>query len=233
MCTVSFVPKTANAFILTSNRDEEPGRKTIPPRLYHMDGTTMVYPKDEVAGGTWIGVSKQKRVICLLNGGFIPHKRRESYRMSRGIIVTDLLMTKDLLNEIDNYDFNDIEPFTIILVDWEKEMRLLELIWDGRLPHFTEKPLVPTIWSSSLLYPISVKQKREEWFDDFLSSTKDLSEGALLHFHKTAGEGSSDNDLIMDRGFIRTKSISQIVLKENARFHYEDLQMNKITTVPF
>lgn len=233
MCTVSFVPKTADTFILTSNRDEEPGRKTIPPRLYHMDGTSMVFPKDEVAGGTWIGVSKQKRVVCLLNGGFTPHKRRDSYRMSRGIIVTDLLTTKDLIPAIDNYDFNGIEPFTIILVDWNEKLQLLELIWDGRFPHFNEKPLVPTIWSSSLLYPVSVKQKREAWFDNFLNSTSNLTEEALLHFHKTAGEGSSDNDLIMDRGFVRTKSISQIVLKEKARFHYEDLQMNKITIVPF
>ena len=122
MCTVTFVPKSSSTFVLTSNRDEEPGRNTLPPQMYHLDGTDVVFPKDEVAGGTWIGVSGQKRLVCLLNGGFTSHQRKEKYRMSRGIIVTDLLTTHILMDEIRSYDFTEIEPFTIILVDWEKEL---------------------------------------------------------------------------------------------------------------
>jgi len=234
MCTVSFVPKSSSTFVLTSNRDEEPGRNTLPPQLYHLDGTDVVFPKDEVAGGTWIGVSGQKRLVCLLNGGFTAHQRKKKYRMSRGIIVTDLLTTHILMDEIRSYDFTEIEPFTIILVDWEKQLRLFELIWDGAHSHISEKPLVPTIWSSSLLYSNPIKNKREEWFLKFLDSVGDhLTAESLLHFHKTAGDGSKDNDLIMDRGFVKTKSITQIELKERTNFRYEDLQKNKITTVAF
>lgn len=233
MCTVSFVPKDVNRFVLTSNRDEEPHRNTKPPMMYHVGGKDVVFPKDEVAGGTWIGVSNHKRVVCLMNGGFVPHQRRKEYRLSRGIIVTDLLTTVDLINEIGTYNFMDIEPFTIILVDWEKEMKLMELIWDGNHAHLINKPLTPTIWSSSLLYHSQVKQKREEWFNDFLQTTSDVSETSLLHFHKTAGEGSSENDLVMDRGFVKTKSISQVVLNETTSFHYEDLQNNRITRISF
>ena len=56
----------------------------------------------------------------------------------------------------------------------------------------------------------------------------DLTAESLLHFHKTAGDGSKDNDLIMDRGFVKTKSITQIELKERTNFRYEDLQVGQI-----
>lgn len=87
MCTVTYLPLGNNNFILTSNRDETPLRKTLPPKDYVEDGVVLTYPKDEVAGGTWIGLSDKKRLVCLLNGGFTIHKRKDSYKMSRGVIV--------------------------------------------------------------------------------------------------------------------------------------------------
>ena len=93
MCTVTFIPHTADGFILTSNRDESPFRKTIPPGKYRVKESELVFPKDEVAGGTWFGYNQKGRLICLLNGGFTAHERESEYRMSRGVIVTDLLTT--------------------------------------------------------------------------------------------------------------------------------------------
>ena len=126
MCTVTFFPLSGSEFILTSNRDEAPGRNTISPKVYIENGVEVLFPKDEVAGGTWIGASKHNRLICLLNGGFTSHDRLEAYRMSRGIIVLDLLTTTDLYTTINDYDFDGIEPFTIILVDWYKELKLYD-----------------------------------------------------------------------------------------------------------
>ncbi len=70
MCTVTYLPLGNNNFILTSNRDETPLRKTIPPKEYDENGVELTYPKDELAGGTWIGLSDKNRLVCLLNGGF-------------------------------------------------------------------------------------------------------------------------------------------------------------------
>ena len=168
MCTVTFIPKSYNDFILTSNRDEAPNRNTIPPKFYSEEGVKLLYPKDEVAGGTWFGVSNRKRLICLLNGGFTAHKRQEKYRMSRGVVVTGLLTSEDAIASIESCDFTDIEPFTIIMVGWESSLQLHELVWDGSLVHFSEKPLAPHIWSSSLLYSEEIKKKREQWFSQFL-----------------------------------------------------------------
>ncbi len=228
MCTITFIPKTNNDFILTSNRDEAPGRETFPPEIYEEDAVELLYPKDAVAGGTWIGASNKKRIVCLMNGGFVSHKRKAFYRKSRGLVVKDLLKTDNLKKEIESYDFNEIEPFTAVLIEWEAEVQLFQLVWDDEKYHFSEEPLAPHIWSSSPLYPENLKKEREQWFSAFLLETKNPSEEELLQFHKTAGEGDLNSNLIMDRGFIKTKSITQISKKENAiEMRYEDLQTGK------
>jgi hypothetical protein len=231
MCTVTFIPKSLGGFTLTSNRDEAPSRKAIQPMVYNVNGVELVYPKDEVAGGTWFGLSSKKRLICLLNGGFTAHEREDSYRSSRGSIVLDLLVAEDVLVAIDIYNFNGIEPFTIILVDWGKELVLYELVWDGSISHLSEKPLAPKIWSSSLLYSEEVKKKREAWFSEFIFNNLNPSEAELLEFHKTAGEGSKETDLIMDRGFVKTKSITQLSKLKFATFRYEDLHTSEVNQV--
>lgn len=220
--------------MLTSNRDEAPGRETFPPKIYEEEGGKLLYPKDAVAGGTWIGVSDKKRIVCLMNGGFVAHERKAFYGKSRGLVVKELLKTQDLKREIENYNFTEIEPFTAILVTWETEVQLFQLVWDGQNQHFSEEPLVPRIWSSSPLYTENLKLKREQWFSIFLNETKTLSDKKLLDFHKLAGDGDLQSNLIMDRGFIKTKSITQIVKNSNEiEMRYEDLQTGEISNSVF
>ncbi len=234
MCTVTFIPKSNSDFILTSNRDEAPGRETFSPKIYEEDQVQLLYPKDAVAGGTWIGASQKKRVVTLMNGGFVAHQRKPFYRKSRGLVVKDLLKADDLKKEIDNYDFNEIEPFTAILVEWKTEVQLFQLVWDGVDYHFSEEPLAPKIWSSSPLYPQNLKIKREQWFSGFLFDTINPSEKEILQFHKTAGEGDSNSNLIMDRNFVKTKSITQINRKKEAvEMRYEDLQTGEVSDSVF
>ncbi len=234
MCTVTFIPKPNNDFILTSNRDEAPGRETFPPEIYQEDGVKLLYPKDALAGGTWIGISEMKRLVCLMNGGFVAHERKQSYRKSRGLVVKEFLKATNIKETIENYDFNDIEPFTVVLVEWKTELQLFQLVWDGVNYHFSEEPLAPQIWSSSPLYPESLKIKREQWFSRFLCDALKPSEEQLIDFHKTAGEGDLSSNLIMDRGFIKTKSITQTIKKNGAvKMRYEDLQKEKVYTLTF
>jgi len=224
MCTVTFVSKDKGDFILTSNRDELPERKTIPPELVFENNTNLLYPKDAVAGGTWIGVSDKKRAINLLNGAFKPHERKPSYRQSRGVVVKDLLVAEDVVEAIKNYDFQGVEPFTVILVEWSRSLKLYTLVWDEKQKHFDSLSPGFYIWSSSPLYSESMKKLRARWFNDFIKSTS-ADEKGLLHFHQTSGEGDKNTDLIMDRGFIKTVSITQIVKKqETTSMLYKDLQ---------
>jgi len=230
MCTVSFIPTSENNFILTSNRDESPLRNTLIPAVYIENGVKLLFPKDEIAGGTWIGASERKRLICLLNGGFKSHVRKENYRLSRGVIVTDLLKAENVYETIKNFDFLDIEPFTIILVVWESSLELHELVWDGKQSHFTKKPLKPIIWSSSLLYSEEIKRKRQVWFTEFLDKQDLYTTEKLLNFHKTTGEGNKKYDLIIDRGFVKTKSITQFSTNRGlGSMRHEDLKTNIIS----
>ena len=230
MCTVTFIPTSFSDFVLTSNRDEAPSRLTIAPQKYEINGTTLLFPKDSVAGGTWIGVSEKQRLICLLNGGFKAHVREESYRLSRGVIVTDLMQVSDFSEAIASFYFSGIEPFTMIVVDWKNDLQLLEIIWDGIQLHVTEKPIAPQIWSSSLLYSEEVKAEREQWFSSFLFEHMRPGSEDALKFHAHAGNGNPETNLIMDRGFVKTKSITQITKDiDSVGIRYEDLQEKRTT----
>ena len=234
MCTVTFIPASYSSFVLTSNRDEAPGRDTLAPVIYDEQDVQLLFPKDVLAGGTWIGVSNRKRLVCLLNGGFQAHEMGGAYRMSRGVFVTSLLTAENGADMIASYNFNGIEPFTVVLVEWKDGVSLFELVWDGEVAHFSEKPLAPHIWSSSLLYTEDVKRKRMDWFSKLLMKNVRPTTSEILAFHKTAGDGNTETDLLMDRGFVKTKSISQYEMKkEGGIFRYEDLQTQEITQVAF
>lgn len=231
MCTVTLIPVPAaeKGFILTSNRDEAPGRKTLPPQVHTEGGIKMAFPKDAVAGGTWIGVSEHQRLICLLNGGFEDHIRETPYRKSRGVVVKELLAVSEIDKALEEYHLEGIEPFTLIMVNWQKDLQFLELVWDGKDRHINYMSLREHLWSSTPLYNPEMREKRKTWFNK-LRNASDLSSAELWKFHHKAGEGDPEVDLIMDRGFIKTQSITQI---ENTfgrtRLLYEDLSAKTIS----
>ena len=210
MCTVTYLPLRNNNFILTSNRDESPIRKTISPKKYDEKGVKLIYPKDELAGGTWIGLSEKKRLVCLLNGGFTKHTRNQYYRLSRGVIVKEILISDDAVTYINEYDFNEIEPFTIVLVDWNKSLETYELVWNGIEKYFTKLTQEPRIWSSSTLYTDKMKQMRIDWFADWLKEQEDFLQKNILEFHKDQTKGEINTSLKMKRPFVETVSVTSV-----------------------
>ncbi|WP_242202309.1 NRDE family protein [Aestuariivivens insulae] len=233
MCTVTIVPKGEQDFILTSNRDEAPNRMSLAPDFHEVNGTKMLFPKDELSGGTWIGISEKHRVVCVLNGGFERHKRQPNYRKSRGQVAKECLVFDNLVVGIDAYNFKNIEPFTMVLADWNAGLKFCELVWDGNEKHFTELPLEPKIWSSSTLYNQTVREERRYWFETF-KDTKSLNDDSLLDFHKNTEKGNLDYGVIMDRGVVKTTSITQVVKQNDAvNMRYESLQNNSVSRETF
>lgn len=233
MCTVTLIPKGKNDFVLTSNRDEAPNRASLKPEFYSINNTKVLFPKDELSGGTWIGLSEKNIVICVLNGGFAFHKRKPNYRKSRGVVANDFLIADDLKNTVNSYNFENIEPFTMVIVDWNSDLKFYELVWDGNNKHFKNLPLEPKIWSSSTLYSEVMKAERVKWFEDF-KAENDLDENTLLKFHKTAGKNNDDYGVIMNRGFIKTTSITQIEkLNNTLEMHYESLLDYNVSSKTF
>lgn len=211
MCTVTYLPLGNNDFILTSNRDETPLRKTIAPTKYIENNIELTYPKDELAGGTWIGTSNKNRLVCLLNGGFENHKRKLPYKMSRGIIVKNILSADNSVTHIHNFNFTNIEPFTLVLVDWHSDLATYELVWDGTTKHFTKLAQEPKIWSSSTLYTQEMKQLRKEWFANWLKDNKNYKQEKILAFHKNENLGTPETSPKMKRNFVETVSVTSVL----------------------
>ena len=233
MCTLTIVPTENNDFVVTQSRDEAPDRIAWPPDYYKVNETKLLFPKDKLAGGTWIGISEKNRVVCVLNGAFEWHQRKSTYRMSRGVVANDFMISDDIEKTVDVYNFNAIEPFTLIIADWNADLKLYELIWDGEQKHFKELSLEPQIWSSSTLYSLPMRQERKKWFETFKLENR-LDSKALLSFHKSAGQGNADFGVIMDRGFVKTTSITQIEKGCNTlKMRYEHLDSETVTTKTF
>ena len=228
MCTVTYLPLENNNFILTSNRDETPLRKTISPQKYIENDVELIYPKDEIAGGTWIGTSNKNRLACLLNGGFENHQRKLPYKMSRGIIVKNILSADDGVAFINTFNFDNIEPFTLVLVDWNSDLETYELVWNGTIKHFTKLAQEPKIWSSSTLYTEDMKQLRKDWFSDWLKENKEFKQEKILAFHKNEDLGTEEISPKMKRKFVETVSITSFEKEDSVlEINYFDVLKNR------
>ena len=229
MCTVTYLPLGNNQFILTSNRDESPMRRTIPPTKYDSQGVALVYPKDELAGGTWIGLSEKNRLVCLLNGGFEIHERKGPYAMSRGLVVKKILSAENSVVCIENFIFDNIEPFTLILVDWAKSLATYELVWDGVTKHFKKLTQEPKIWSSSTLYTAEMKASRRAWFADWLSENKTFQQQEIINFQTSTDKGTPETSLKMKRNFVETVSVTSVKKEKDICLIYNDILKGEIS----
>lgn len=233
MCTVTFLPTLNNNFILTSNRDEQRLRETDFPMKYFEDGVEMLFPKDKMAGGTWIGISDKKRLVCVLNGAFVKHKRKENYAKSRGVIAKEVLKSDDFLNFIKSLNLVNIEPFTMVIVDWNNnQLNLFELIWDDNKMHFNKLKSEAKIWSSSTLYSNEVKEVRKNWFNNWKENNK-FSKETILNFHHSQ-LGDKEQSILMKRSYVETVSITSIEKNDSSiAMIYEDIIHSKKIEVKF
>lgn len=228
MCTVTFVNLNEN-IIITSNRDEKITRpKAIAPKTYYQNGKNMFYPKDPKAGGTWYVVDEFGSVIVLLNGAEEKHQVKNEYKKSRGVVVLELIECKDIIKTWNELDLMNIEPFTLVVYF---ENRLYQLQWNETCK--VKKELdknIPHIWSSSTLYEKRIREKRVNWFQNFIEKEAVLNEDALLNFHQFTENNDALNGLIINRDTIlQTLSITQTIINRNrVKIKYLDLQTKEL-----
>jgi len=223
MCTVVFIPDN-NKLLFASLRDESVFRPTaITPEVYSVNGTGILAPKDALKGGTWLGINDYKNIVILLNGGFQKHERKESYAKSRGLIVNELLASEMPVIIWELLDLKDIEPFTLLV--WSEEM-LFQLVWDGSKKNRLKlDSTIPHILSSSTLYSVEAKLKREIMFKKWLKHNSTISKLSLLNFFKSVID--TENGFIINRNEkVKTLSYSFIELnnEDTAKLDYYDLQ---------
>lgn len=213
MCTVTFLPSKNDGYILTSSRDEKTIRPAaLFPTKYIINGEQVFFPKDQLAGGTWVLTSMNNFTLCLLNGAFEKHDSKPPYKMSRGLILLDFFKSNDVERFVSEFDFSGIENFTLIIVDSNNDVALYELRWDGTKIHKTNLVASePHIWSSCTLYTPDAIKNRVAWFEDFINKNSDFNKENCIEFHKHAGDGSLESSLMMNRdNIVKTVSITCI-----------------------
>lgn len=212
MCTLTYLPLPEDQYILTTNRDESPDRGLASfPEYHHVEGKNIVFPKDPKAGGTWVATSDNGISVCLLNGANEPHDFNPPYRMSRGKVVMEAIECIKPDEFFKNYDFTGIEPFTMVVLFHDPLLKILEFKWDGKdtfLESIDTKK--PRLWASAQLYTKESIQNRKTWFKEWLIENKHYSLEAIKDFHENAGFGDLKNDMVMDRGDVKTVSITSI-----------------------
>jgi hypothetical protein len=224
MCTVSFIPRGSDGYILTSNRDEKTDRPpATPPFFEKKTNYELIYPRDPHGGGTWIASDNRNNSVCLLNGAIRKHKPQYPYRHSRGLVVLDFFAFNNLFDFIDFYDLNNIEPFTLVIIH---DYRLFEFKWDGVQRHLKNLSfLKPNIWSSVTLYDEVIIKKRENWFHEWLQNNSPFDLERMLDFHMFGGEGNKETDILMERDDqLKTISITSLFNGDNlTTMYYKDI----------
>lgn len=239
MCTVTYIPPNKERqFILTSNRDEKAYRPTLPPVGYPCGGQKIIYPKDEKAGGSWIAISEKGKVVCLLNGAFLPHKKQVFHTVSRGTILIDFTASEHNSCEyFSGKDLSPVEPFTIVSISHKNKSAhdFSEFIWDGQNKHFRQLDVnSPYIWSSVTLYNRKNSNMRKDWFDRFYKENKHcLTPEKILGFHSGKHTRDDSINVIMQReGGLKTVSITQVTTDgEKLKMQYLDLVQHSLQEI--
>ncbi len=231
MCTVTYIP-TSSGFYLTSSRDEKNTRPTLFPQKYEIDGQELFFPKDEEKGGTWIGINRNGRASCLLNGAFKNHEKADKYSKSRGLILIESLLSPDSIDFIENAELINVEPFTLLLFSFPNTRMLnaYELRWDGKMRYSKILDLnSPQIWSSATLYDEIIIKKREILFENWIDEHVEFEDKRIFEFHSQKHDLNITEDIRMKRNNeLMTLSISQVcATTQGVQFNYFDLIKNE------
>lgn len=226
MCTVTYIP-LQDGFVLTSSRDEQVFRPTLKPQVYAHNNAKLIYPKDEVAAGTWIATGNNNKVACLLNGAFTSHFKETNYTKSRGLVLLDFFEYHTFPEAIESVNLNGIEPFTLLLIDYNNDIMFHQLVWDGTKKHIEKvNKNIPQIWSSATLYSMSARVLRKTWFDNWVNANTQQTDHDILNFHTVKHGNIESNDILMKgENNLQTVSVSQIkIAAGNRSFFYFDLK---------
>ncbi len=230
MCTVSYISLNGKRF-LTSNRDEHISRPAaLKPNEEIVNNCRVLFPKDPKAGGTWFAVNENGVTGVLLNGAFQRHIPQGNFRLSRGLILLNIISNAAPAFHFEKIELSLIEPFTIILLEHKQ---LLELRWDGINKYRKELNIDENyIWSSATLYDQEAIVKRENLFNDFMSKSSDVTEQSIIDFHHNDNNDSENGFIINRNNQLKTFSITQTVYETaTIKMNHYDLLKEELHTI--
>ena len=129
MCTLVVAARVVPGFslVIVANRDEQRDRASSPPFLWPGD-PSFIAPRDDVAGGTWLGLNEAGVFVAITNRFLGP---RDGSRTSRGQLVVDALRKRSAreihtaMSELDPARYNG---FHLVYAD---DREVLATVSDG------------------------------------------------------------------------------------------------------
>lgn len=116
MCILALAWRTHPRWPLVAlgNRDELHGRSSAPLARW-IQPDHVIGGRDLQSGGTWLGISEQGRFVAVTNrrGFGTPVQGR----VSRGLLVADMLSNNGLYSDSEDADLSNFNPFNLLTVD--------------------------------------------------------------------------------------------------------------------
>ena len=139
--------------------------------------------------------------------------------------MKEALITDEVETFFETFNLTNVEPFTLIAIGFKDKLQIFRCVWDGEERHLFEEKTSPQIWSASMTYDLVQRQARKKSWQEFLNSHQHISEKDIWNFHH-----QKRGDLIIDRGELKTTSVTQTVIKEDQKeIQFEDLTTKKIS----
>ncbi|MFB6228952.1 MAG: NRDE family protein [Halobacteriales archaeon] len=228
MCTIVLAWRVfeETPVAIAANRDEGVDRPASPPEVVDAD-PRVVAPRDEEAGGTWIGYNEAGVLAAITNRW--TDREREGER-SRGLLVRDALAERsaeDAACAVEReLDARAYDCFNLVLCDAETA---IVLEWDGRLRVSNLAPGVHTVMNVGHDGDFEVPERRREPGERQIESARLLGRdlaptpGEVADpWLDRAGEALGDHDYgvcVHADGF-GTRSSSLIALDADGRGTY-------------
>lgn len=227
MCTATYIKDKQNRIIFTTNRDENAARPTAPPQIHQVGELKLLFPQDQLAGGTWIAVGENGQISCVLNGaegegkwlGTIAEK-------SRGQVLLDSFKYNSPSEFFEDNSMQKAHPFTLLIIQPKAE-KIRAIKWNGTKKWMEEFDAnQPHIWSAFTLYPPEQRTERALMFNKWTQDNSHLSASEVWKMHQSSKE---NNGLLLENSpHVNTVSTTQVVLNnEKSEMKYYEIEGSK------
>ncbi|MGI9627956.1 MAG: NRDE family protein [Longimicrobiales bacterium] len=211
MCTLSWLP-SVDGFTLHMNRDERLSRVTgDPPEIWRVGAVQFIAPKDQLGGGTWIGVNDWGLAVAVANRYPNPAPVPPTGPISRGQLVTTALACPDT-NAVDEWletiDCTDYQPFHLVVCGPEGPPH--GTLWDGSVRTdvvHSEPGLVAT---SSSRDQEGAERSRRALFETATRAEGGLTDARLLELHRSRDPEPGPLAISMERSDAATVSMNTV-----------------------
>jgi uncharacterized protein with NRDE domain len=200
VCTLAFAWREFEdaPLVVAANRDEALGRPAEPPAV-RPDHPGILMPRDEQAGGTWMGVTDDGLFVGITN-----RRAEVEGDRSRGLLVRDALGTESAsaAGELVELELESrcYSGFNLVVADRDN---CLLYVWDGSLVRRAFDPGVHVVVNAGfdagteksrvVRERLSGHESVDEWLSAARSTLRDHEAGVCLH---RDGYGTRSSSLV-------------------------------------